>query len=100
MGLENITAGGAPHDCLKIIYANDAKLFVPVENIDVLSRYGIDDENIELDSLGGNAWQAKKAKVKAKIRDIAEKLIKIAAERHLKKSDCFIPPQGMFDDFC
>ncbi|MBE6468122.1 MAG: transcription-repair coupling factor [Alphaproteobacteria bacterium] len=100
MGLENITAGGAPHDCLKIVYANDAKLFVPVENIDVLSRYGVEDENIELDTLGGSAWQAKKAKVKAKIRDIAEKLIKIAAERHLKKSDCFIPPQGMFDDFC
>ena len=100
MGLENITAGGAPHDCLKILYANDAKLFVPVENIDVLSRYGVEDENIELDTLGGSAWQAKKAKVKAKIRDIAEKLIKIAAERHLKKSDCFIPPQGMFDDFC
>ena len=100
MGLENITAGGAPHDCLKILYANDAKLFVPVENIDVLSRYGVEDDNIELDTLGGSAWQAKKAKVKAKIRDIAEKLIKIAAERHLKKSDCFIPPQGMFDDFC
>ncbi len=100
MGLENITAGGAPHDCLKIMYANDAKLFVPVENIDVLSRYGVDDDNIELDSLGGAAWAAKKAKVKAKIRDIAEKLIKIAAERHLKKADCFTPPQGMFDDFC
>ncbi len=100
MGLENITAGGAPHDCLKIVYANDAKLFVPVENIDVLSRYGLDDENIELDTLGGAAWSAKKAKVKAKIRDIAEKLIKIAAERHLKKADCYTPPQGMFDDFC
>ena len=100
MGLENITAGGAPHDCLKIVYANDAKLFVPVENIDVLSRYGMDDDNIELDTLGGAAWQAKKAKVKAKIRDIAEKLIKIAAERHLKKAECFMPPQGLFDDFC
>ncbi len=100
MGLENITAGGAPHDCLKIIYANDAKLFVPVENIDVISRYGIEDDNIQLDTLGGAAWQAKKAKVKQKIRDIAEKLIKIAAERQLKKADCYIPPQGMFDDFC
>lgn len=100
MGLETITAGGAPHDCLKIVYAHDAKLFVPVENIDVLSRYGLDDDNIELDTLGGAAWSAKKAKVKAKIRDIAEKLIKIAAERQLKKADSFIPPQGMFDDFC
>lgn len=100
MGLETITAGGAPHDCLKIIYAHEDKLFVPVENIDVLSRYGLDDDNIELDTLGGAAWSAKKARVKAKIRDIAEKLIKIAAERHLKKAECFMPPQGMFDDFC
>lgn len=100
MGLETITAGGAPHDCLKIIYAHEDKLFVPVENIDVLSRYGLDDDNIELDTLGGAAWSAKKARVKAKIRDIAEKLIRIAAERHLKKAECFVPPQGMFDDFC
>ncbi|MCQ2740761.1 MAG: DEAD/DEAH box helicase, partial [Alphaproteobacteria bacterium] len=100
MGLENIVAGGAPHDCLKVMYANNAKLFVPVENIDVLSRYGLEDNNIELDTLGGSAWTAKKAKVKAKIRDIAEKLIKIAAERHLKKADNFVPPQGLFDDFC
>ncbi len=100
LGLENIMAGGAPHDCLKILYANDAKLFVPVENIDVLSRYGVDDDNIVLDTLGGLAWQAKKAKVKQKIKDIAEKLIKIAAERHLKKAESFIPSQGMYDEFC
>lgn len=100
MGLENITAGGAPHDCLKIIYAHDDKLFVPVENIDVISRYGSDDENVMLDTLGGLAWQAKKARVKEKIKDIAEKLIKIAAERQLKNADTFMPPAGMYDDFC
>ncbi len=100
LGLENIMAGGAPHDCLKILYANDAKLFVPVENIDMVSRYGLEDDNIQLDTLGGLAWQAKKAKVKAKIRDIAEKLIKIAAERHLKEADVFIPPSGPYDEFC
>lgn len=100
LGLENITAGGAPHDCLKILYANDAKLFVPVENIDVVSRYGMEDDNIQLDTLGGLAWQAKKAKIKEKIRDIAEKLIKIAAERHLKVADNFIPPEGLYDEFC
>lgn len=100
LGLENITAGGAPHDCLKILYANDAKLFVPVENIDMVSRYGLEDDNIQLDTLGGVAWQAKKAKVKEKIRDIAEKLIKIAAERHLKEADVFIPPSGPYDEFC
>lgn len=100
LGLENITAGGAPHDCLKILYANDAKLFVPVENIDVISRYGIEDDNIQLDTLGGAAWQAKKARVKERIKDIAAKLIKIAAERHLKKSENFMPPSGYYDEFC
>lgn len=100
MGLEMIMAGGAPHDCLKLVYANDDKLFVPVENIDVISRYGSDDEHITLDTLGGMAWQAKKAKVKEKIKDIAEKLIKIAAERQLKTTDAYMPPQGPFDEFC
>ena len=100
MGLENIVAGGAPHDCLKILYAHDDKLFVPVENINVISRYGSDDENVQLDVLGGSAWQAKKAKVKEKIRDIAEKLIKTAAERHLKTADSFVAPSGIFDEFC
>lgn len=100
LGLENIMAGNAPHDCLKLLYAHGDKLFVPVENIDVISRYGGDDENIQLDVLGGAAWQAKKAKVKEKIKDIAEKLIKLAAERHLKNAENFIAPSGIYDEFC
>ncbi len=100
MGLENIVAGGAPHDCIKLLYAHDDKLFVPVENIDVISRYGSDDANAVLDVLGGAAWQAKKAKVKEKIKDIAEKLIKVAAERHLKSAECFVGDSGVYDEFC
>ena len=100
MGLENITAGGAPHDCLKIIYANGDKLFVPVENIETVSRYGIDDDNIQLDTLGGSAWEAKKAKVKKRIHEIAEKLIAIAAQRQLKKAEAYIAPEGLYDEFC
>ncbi len=100
MGLENISAGGADHDCLKIIYANDDKLFVPVENIEMVSRYGADDENIQLDTLGGVAWEAKKAKVKKRIKELAEKLIAIAARRQLKKAECFIASDGIYDEFC
>ena len=99
-GLENILAGGAPHDCLKILYAGDDKLFVPVENIELISRYGSDDENVALDTLGGLAWQAKKARAKEKIKEIAASLIKVAAERELKTADCFVPPEGAYDDFC
>lgn len=100
MGLENIVASGAPHDCLKILYAHDDKLFVPVENIEVISRYGADDDNIVLDTLGGLAWEAKKNKVKEKIKEIASGLIKVAAERELKSADVFMPPAGLYDDFC
>ena len=100
LGLETLTVDNAPHDCLKIEYAGNSKLFVPVENLDVLSRYGSEDTNVELDTLGGSAWAAKKARVKNKIRDIAEKLIKIAAERKLKKADIFVPPAGIYEDFC
>lgn len=100
MGLETLSALGEPHDCLKILYAGDDKLFVPVENIDLVSRYGADDENITLDTLGGSAWQAKKEKVKEKIKEIATSLIQVAAERELKTTDSFVPPQGLYDDFC
>lgn len=100
MGLENISAGGADHDCLKIIYANDDKLFVPVENIEMVSRYGADDDNIQLDVLGGMAWEAKKAKVKKRIHELAEKLIAIAARRQLKKAETFVAADGAYDEFC
>ncbi len=99
-GLENITTDGIAHDCLKLIYANNDKLYVPVENIDVISRYGNEDANVTLDTLGGTAWEAKKARVKEKIKDIAEKLIKIAAERRMKKAEIFIPDKGIYDEFC
>ena len=99
-GLENIVTDGAAHDCLKLIYANNDKLYVPVENIDVISRYGAEDSNVTLDTLGGSAWEAKKSRVKERIKDIAEKLIKIAAQRQTKQAEIFIPERGLYDEFC
>ena len=81
-GLETITALGAPHECLALEYAGGDKLYLPVENVELLSRYG--HEEGLLDRLGGGAWQAKKARLKARIRDMAERLIRIAAERALR----------------
>lgn len=99
-GLENIVTDGAAHDCLKLIYAHNDKLYVPVENIDVISRYGAEDSQVVLDTLGGSAWEAKKSRVKERIKDIAEKLIKIAAERQTKQAEIFIPERGLYDEFC
>ncbi len=87
LGLKQIEAMGAPHDCVEIQYAGDTKLYLPVENIELLSRYGSDGSEVELDKLGGVAWQARKAKLKKRIRDMAEQLIKIAAQRELARAE-------------
>lgn len=99
-GLATIEAGGAPHDCLRIIYADNDKLFVPVENIDTLTRYGSEDAGAQLDKLGGAGWQARKARVKKRIAEIAGKLIQLAAERRMREGEKFAPPEGLFDEFC
>src|SRR5579883_3517895 len=86
VGLRAIKAAGAPHDCLEIHYAGGDKLFLPVENVELLSRYGSEETGVELDRLGGVAWQARKARMKNRIREIAGELIKIAAERQLREA--------------
>jgi transcription-repair coupling factor (superfamily II helicase) len=98
-GLVTLEVDSAPHDCLRCIYAGEDKLFVPVENIEVLSRFGSEDANVALDKLGGVAWQSRKAKVKQRIRDIANELIRVAAERHLKQGEVLQSPDGMYEEF-
>ena len=86
-GLTSIPVGQAPHDCVALTYAGGDKLFVPVENLEVLSRYGSDSEGASLDRLGGEAWQRRKSKMKERIREIAGELIATAAERALRPAD-------------
>ena len=98
--LETLEIGGAPHDCLRLVYSGGDKLFLPVENIDMLSRYGSEETNAVLDKLGGVAWQARKARVKKRLRDMADQLIRIAAEREIRTTESIIPPPGAYDEFC
>ncbi|MEJ2814630.1 transcription-repair coupling factor [Caulobacter sp. CCG-8] len=99
-GLKTLDVQGAPHDCLDLLYGGEAKLYLPVENIDLLTRYGTDGENVQLDKLGGAAWQGRKAKAKERLRVMAEGLIQIAAARQLKSVEETDPPHGVFDEFC
>ena len=99
-GLKTLDIQQAPHDCLELIYAGDSKLYLPVENIDLLTRYGASSDDVQLDRLGGAGWQARKAKAKQRLRDMAEGLIALAAKRALRVSDAIVPPQGLFDEFC
>ena len=90
-GLQTIDVGGAPHDCLKLIYHGDSRLFLPVENIELLSRFGGDDMTVTLDKIGGVAWQMRKARLKEKIKLIADELIKTAAERAMRDGEVMTP---------
>ncbi|CAN5394772.1 transcription-repair coupling factor [soil metagenome] len=99
-GLKTLEIQSAPHDCLELLYAGESKLYLPVENIDLLTRYGSDTDGAQLDRLGGAAWQGRKAKAKARLRDMAEGLIALAAKRSMRTSPAITPPQGLFDEFC
>jgi transcription-repair coupling factor (superfamily II helicase) len=83
-GLTRIPVGTSPHDCVALEYAGGDKLYVPVENIDILSRYGSESDGVALDRLGGEAWQRRKSRMKERIREIAGELIRTAAERALR----------------
>ncbi|MFQ6548238.1 transcription-repair coupling factor [Aestuariibius sp. 2305UL40-4] len=97
-GLEVVTALGAAHETLLLEYAEGSKLYLPVENIELLSKFG--HEEGLLDKLGGGAWQAKKARLKERIRQIADKLIRVAAERALRTAPVMEPQEGLWEQFC
>jgi transcription-repair coupling factor (superfamily II helicase) len=99
-GLRTLDVQGAPHDCLDLSYAGGDKLYLPVENIELVTRYGAEDAAAQLDKLGGAAWQSRKARAKQRLRDMAEELIKIAAMRAARTADAVNPPEGAYDEFC
>ncbi|MEZ5781524.1 MAG: transcription-repair coupling factor [Rhizobiaceae bacterium] len=99
IGLKTIQAAGAPHDCLEIHYAADGRLFLPVENIELLSRYGSDSAEAVLDRLGGGAWQSRKAKLKRRLLDMAGQLIQLAAQRQMRAAPEFHVPDGLYGEF-
>ncbi len=98
MGLKNFEINGINNDFLQINYAGSDKIFLPVENIELISPLGLSDA--KLDKLGSANWQIRKASVKNKIKLIAEKLIKVAAERKLVNSKKVIMQKDIFQDFC
>ena len=98
VGLTTIEAAGAPHDCLEIHYAGGDRLFLPVENLELLSRYG--SEQGELDRLGSTGWQTRKARLKKRVREMAGELVRIAAQRMTRSAPRLTPPEGLYDEFC
>ena len=99
IGLQSIPVGKSPHDCVALEYAGGDKLYVPVENIDVLSRYGSESETVALDKLGGEAWQKRKSRLKERIREIAHELLKTAALRALRQAPVIVPDPASYGQF-
>ncbi|GAA0728748.1 transcription-repair coupling factor [Sphingomonas japonica] len=98
-GLTSIPVGTSPHDCVALSYSGGDKLYVPVENLDVLSRYGANEEGAHLDKLGGEAWQRRKSKMKERIREIAGELIVTAAVRATRPADVVEPDASGYPAF-
>ena len=98
-GLQSIPVGNSPHDCVMLTYAGGDKLYIPVENLDVLSRFGSESEGVGLDKLGGEGWQKRRAKLKERIREIAHELLKTAAKRALRTAPVLLPDPASFAPF-
>ncbi len=99
-GLITLHVSGAAHDCLRLLYEGEQKLFLPVENIEMLSRFGSEGSGVALDKLGGASWQTRKAKMKQRIRDMAGELIRTAAARRMRDAEMMTPAEGEWDEFC
>lgn len=101
-GLQTIESQGQTREYMLLVYHEKAKLFVPVERMDLVSRYSSGEATQPtLDRLGGIAWQKTKAKAKRAMRDMADELLKLYAERKLVRGHAFPPDapwQREFED--
>lgn len=98
-GIHSISASGVQTDMVKIEYGNSDMLFIPVEDIDLITRYGDDNPLIQLDRLGVATWKNRKERVKKRIKIAASSLIKTAAARKLKKATIYNPHQHFYEEF-
>lgn len=100
--LQIIETNGVEREFMLLTYADKAKLFVPVERLDLVSRYSSGEAaQATLDKLGGLGWQKTKAKAKRAMRDMADELLRLYAERKLVKGFAFSadsPWQNEFED--
>lgn len=98
-GLQSIEVGHTLHDFARIAYADGDKFYLPVENLELISKFG-SSEDAPLDKLGSAQWQLRKAKIRNRIKIAAEQLLKVAAARALLQAPTVEPIEGVYEDFC
>jgi transcription-repair coupling factor (superfamily II helicase) len=101
-GLHQIENGGARGEFMRLRYADDARLYVPLERLDLVQSYrAVEGAKPLLDKLGGSTWTARKARVKKSVEDMADKLLKLYAGRKAGEGFTFSPDgefQREFED--
>ena len=98
--IKKIYLNDSLHDCLELEFAENQKLLLPVVNLNFITKYGNEDENIYLDKLGALSWKKRKDHAKQKIQDAAKKLIKIASKRIQSTSYKININHHEYDKFC
>ena len=102
LGIQNLTVGGVSRDYINIQYAGTDKLFLPVDNLDMVSKYigaHSDDGLLKLSKMGGNDWQKSKSRAKAAVKEMAKELIQLYAERMRRSGYAFPADDQMQRDF-
>ena len=101
IGLTTLETGGITAEYLMLAYAGDAKLYVPVSSLHLISRYaGGADENAPLHKLGSDAWSRARQKAAEKVRDVAAELLDIYAQRAAKAGFAFKHDREQYQLFC
>jgi len=95
-GIKNLTSQGVSRDYIKIVYSDNGILYVPCDQLDMVSKY-IGAEDTKLSKMGGAEWKRAKARAKASASNIAKELIKLYAERRSIEGYSF-PPDDEFQD--
>ncbi|OGR03809.1 MAG: transcription-repair coupling factor, partial [Deltaproteobacteria bacterium RIFOXYD12_FULL_53_23] len=98
-GLINIELGGIANDFFQLVYRDEDKLYVPVDQLKVISKYqGLTDTEAKLDKLGGKLWQTRRDKVKEEVWKVAQDLLGLYARRAMVDGHAFSQPDDLFHE--
>lgn len=91
-GIERVNAMNTERDYIELLYANDERIFIPIEQADLVQKYlGNEGEAPRLDTIGSKSWEARKSKVKKSVEDLAEKLLELYSKRKASTGFAFPP---------
>ncbi len=100
LGIREIAQGDQKGDFMLLEYAGESKLYVPLTRLDLVQKYrGAGEAKPHLDRLGGATWEKTKSRVKAKMRDMADELLKLYAQRRMSKGFNFSPDSNWQREF-